>query len=214
MYTPQTIENLLLRTLRIVLPGDGTITLDRINTLLQDLGSKTTLPQVDALLAKIPDLGMISGDSIRDMIHTMAATDPTEMIRQLVESMQRIDHYVPPAMLERSKEILNQYVMGIAANKLNVNLYWNLFLYTSMYYFITYTSPGLKYGKRLVFRLCGLFPAVWLSLSYLFTNVGGSISGFDMPIWFRGLLANVKPGVMMVFFLIVAYQKYQQTEYT
>lgn len=101
-----------------------------------------------------------------------------------------------------------QYINTIVATKMNFNMFWDLFLYTAFYCFVSLSPAKLKGGKMLLFRCCSLIPASWLTLSAILSSyLRQSMSA--LPITVIAALSTRNLSALAVFFLLILFQKYR-----
>ena len=201
---------LLSRVFTQLIPGDGTIHLDYVNTVLSTFGASFRVPDMDALRTialrfSVPEEtfdGFVAG------IATLTPEDVYEGIQMLIELVKA---YCPFDIEVLVEAYVLPTLKTYLASRLNFNIFWDLFLFTSFYCFACTHPKGLIGGKKLLFRCCAVFPAGWLLISSMLA--GDSAMAGQLPVPLVAALSSRSLAAMMVFFLLVLFQKYGEAEF-
>ena len=191
-----------------MLPGDGTIRLDFINRVLSEFGVSFQLPSLEKLESMIVGFG-IPAEDVRAIVAAVSQLTPATLFQYAGElatwfsERYSIDYYA----------FFSDYVVprlsALLVSRLNFNVFWDLFLYTSFYWFACGHPKKLRAGKLLLFRSCAVFPAGWLIISALLSATAKE----TLPVGLVAALSTRGLSALAVFFLIVLYQKYREAEY-
>ena len=206
------LTNTLVQIAKTIIPGDGTVHLDAYNTLLARFGAKVTLPDMDGLMTMIP--AWIKQETARSIIGIFASFDMEQVLPPLVHGALELLNEASDNQVAWFTSAVAPRLLAIVGNMMNFNVFWNLFLYSLFYYFVSYQPAKLSPGKRMLFHCCAVFPASWFILSYLISSQLHLLSDFTLPIWFVALLNNVRPAYILIFFLLVLFQKYNELEHS
>ncbi len=203
---------LIERLLSTVLPGDGMLHLEELNGLLHGIGIKFDLPTQQQIVELLTSFGL-EKDMIDDLLALVTSLNSAE----LVQEIQAYVTYFIKAANVNIAAYLNSYAIPIISTRinaaLNINVYWDLFLYTLCYFFIKYNPKGMHGGKRMLFRCCALFPASWMILSVMISGNLRMLTSIQCPVWFTALMGRGNLSALMLFFLLVLFEKFRELEF-
>lgn len=113
------------------------------------------------------------------------------------------------------KELLPALAPALAkyviANYVNFNVFWDLFLCTLFYFFITYQPKRMKAKGLLLFRMCAVLPVIYV-IGAIFLDGLNKKGMVELPVWAVALLPNRRIACYALFFLIVLFLKYKEAE--
>ena len=178
-------------------------------TVLSSLGLDGDM--VAALLSSMTGLEMdLAG--FQEILSGISGEDLVETLLQLL-----------PGLIEESGLNLNELLATLAEtlttsvvrSHLNVNVFLDLFLCTSFYFFMDYTPKKLRGGKLLLFRCCGVFPITYLILGMVISGLNRSNwANIQIPLEVVALLPSRKlPGILLFLFMVL-YVKFHRAELT
>jgi len=206
------IKSCLRNIIGLMLPGDGTVDTASVNQLIAVLGINFTIPDVQALVERVPE-SILPREYASAIISSVASLDPELIADELYSIGYTLVMAAPETWLAYLNTNVIPNMVAYLTTRMNIDVYWNLFIYALFYFFITYKPKKLKNGKLMLFRCCSLLPALWLLFSFIISTQLRLISTIQLPVWFVAMLPNARPAVMVIFFLIVLFQKYQELEH-
>ena len=103
---------------------------------------------------------------------------------------------------------LSELVKALAEERLQINVFADLFAFTLFHFYINYQPKKYFQGKKLlIFRLFCLIPTIYALTSYVFKIVYGLGYGDDLPFWLFPFMTTKSPLVVGVFAVISIWIK-------
>jgi len=119
---------------------------------------------------------------------------------------------ISPVIKEIMPAISSQLAKLVIVNFVNINVFWDLFLCSLFYFFISYKPKKLQGGKLMLFRCCAVLPAFYIVIcSFLDGLLKANL--VDMPTWGLAMLTNRRLPSYILFFLIVLLFKFIEVEH-
>ena len=202
--------NLFRRIMTQLIPGDGTVHIDYLNTVLAQFNTDFRVPDLDTLRGIVTGLH-VPGFLFDLLVRAVASLDPDATYQALSRLLQAMLNAVSADI----PTLLNDYVVPWLGTRLisrmNFNVFWDLFLYTAVYSFACGHPKKLKGGKLLLFRSCAAIPATWLLISAM-VSARIRTSMVQVPVELVAALSTRSLSGLALFFMMVLFQKYREAE--
>ena len=193
-----------------LIPGDGTIRLDYLNTVLEQLNTGITVPDMETLRTMFTSTGLTE-DLFDLLVRAVASLDADKTYHVLSRIVETLLSLIPFDLADLLQDYVMPYVSSMFISRLNFNVFWDLFLYTLFYCFTCTHPKGLKGGRLLLFRCCAVFPAGWLLISAILSGLARSFT-ITLSAPLAAALSTRGLPALLVFFLMVLFQKYREAE--
>ena len=205
-----TISTILERILNQVIPGDGVIHLDNLNRILTELGVQVQLPTMSEIQSYLQGTGL--SEMIQPIIDSIASLSPDQILSGIFGTVEEFTEKLPTLITSQAQNTLVPYLTNHIVSRLNFNMFWDLFLYTTFFYFTCSHPKNLKAGRLLLFRCGAALPAAWMIIS-AFISGNIRMTSNQLPAWFIATLSSRNLAALLVFFLMVLFVKFADVEY-
>lgn len=117
--------------------------------------------------------------------------------------------FVHLGFVDSLKSIIEEFIK----NRIEINVFADLFAFALYHYFINYKPKKIFLGKsRIIFRLCAIIPIAFFLTSYILKILAG-LGVMQLPFFVYPFLTTKSPIILLMFLVISFWIKYREKRF-